>query len=349
MRLHHALAVALVWAFCAASGVMAHTTSTGLATLAIDGSELSWSITLTLAELESDAARLIERAADGDQPSAAKLAQQLKERVRFAAEDEACRPGRVRIQGSRLGDGRVTLQMAFSCPRAPGKLEVTDELTQLFGPHYRTIASLARPDGTREERVFDDQRSSALLDLARPPGDWAGFFALGVEHILTGWDHLLFLAALLVGSRGFWRVLGIVTAFTVAHSVTLSLAALGLVTLPAALVEPAIAASIVWIAAENLFAPGASARRWAVGFAFGLVHGFGFASALTEIGLAGWPLARALIGFNLGVEVGQAAAVVVVAPLFAWIAARHYAPRFARGFSALVALAGAFWFVERLL
>jgi len=118
---------------------------------------------------------------------------------------------------------------------------------------------------------------------------------------------------------------------------------------PASIVEPAIAASIVWVALENLFAPGAAARRWAVSLAFGLVHGFGFASALDQIGLSGWPLARALLSFNLGVEAGQAVAVLLLAPLFAWLARRAQARRFANALSILLALAGGAWFVERVL
>ena len=136
-----------------------------------------------------------------------------------------------------------------------------------------------------------DVRESTL-DLAHPgPQSWVGFVALGVEHVLTGWAHLMFIAALLLGVTGLWRVLAIVTAFTVAHSVTLALAVLELAVVPASFVEPAIAGSIVWVALENVLAPQASARRWAVALAFGLVHGFGFAGALAG---AGWFVERVL-------------------------------------------------------
>ena len=227
---------------------------------------------------------------------------------------------------------------------------MTDSLPEIFGEHYRSIVSVIGPDGARSERIFDKDARRAQFDLAAPGAEgWSGFLALGAGHILTGWDHLLFLAALLIGASGLWRVLGIVTAFTVAHSVTLALAVLQVVVIPAAIIEPAIAASIVWVALENLFAPGAASRRWAVSLAFGLVHGFGFAGALAQIGLSGWPLARALIGFNLGVEAGQAVAVLLFAPLFAWLARRTASRRYANALSLLLALAGAGWFVERLL
>jgi hypothetical protein len=332
------------------AGAAAHTTSTGLATVTVEGRAVTWRLTVALGELPEEPARLIARAADGDQASAARVADSLRQHLRVASASGACRSGRFQVQGSRGGDDRAALQVAFACAEAPRKLTLSDSLTEVFGDHYRSIVSVIGPDGTRSERVFEAGSREASFDLVQPGAEgWGSFVALGAEHILTGWDHLLFLAALLIGAAGLWRVLAIVTAFTVAHSVTLALAVLQVVVIPAAVIEPAIAASIVWVALENLFASRASARRWLVSLAFGLVHGFGFAGALSEIGLSGWPLARALIGFNLGVEAGQAAAVVLFAPLFAWLARRPQARRYASVLSALLALAGAGWFVERLL
>ena len=342
--------IAALFALGFSAGVAAHTTSTGLATVTVEGRAVTWRLTLPLGELPEQQARLIASAADGDQTSASRVADALKQHLRVAAGGESCRSGRVQVQGSRGGDDRVSLQVAFACADAPRKLTLNDSLAEFFGEHYRSIASVTGPDGTRSERIFDSGSRAASFDLAQPGAQgWSGFVALGVEHILTGWDHLLFLAALLIGAAGVWRVLAIVTAFTVAHSLTLALAVLQVVVVPAAVIEPMIAASIVWVALENLFAPRASARRWLVSLVFGLVHGFGFAGALAEIGLSGWPLARALVGFNLGVEAGQAAAVVVFAPLFAWLARQPQARRYASLVSVLLALVGAGWFVERLL
>ena len=174
-------------------------------------------------------------------------------------------------------------------------------------------------------------------------------FGLGVEHIIGGIDHLLFLLALLALARGLWQTLTIVTAFTVAHSITLSLAALGLVHVPARIVEPLIAASIVWVAVENLVAPAGVGRRWLIAAAFGLVHGLGFASALIELDLSRETLVRALIGFNVGVELGQLAFVAVVMPPLAWASRPGRLPRLPQILSAVVAVVGAVWLVERLL
>ena len=171
------------------------------------------------------------------------------------------------------------------------------------------------------------------------------YLRLGVEHIFTGYDHLSFLFGLLIvagasGLRGGARkVLSVVTAFTLAHSVTLIASALGLVTIPPRLVEPAIALSIAYIGVENLVNP--SMRwRWLVTFAFGLIHGFGFASVLREIGLPQHGLLLSLVSFNLGVEAGQLAVVVTVLPLLAALVRRDTPLRLTLGALAFTSIGG---------
>ena len=173
------------------------------------------------------------------------------------------------------------------------------------------------------------------------------FFGLGVEHIWTGYDHLLFLFGLLIAAPSLRAMLLIVTGFTVAHSITLSAAALGLFTLPPTIVEPAIAASIAYVGIENFWKP-APGRRVAITFLLGLIHGFGFAGMLAELGLPNDALALALVTFNGGVEVGQAVVVSVVLPLLLWL--RRY-PQWSKVSALLsvgVTLAGVYWFVERV-
>ena len=126
------------------------------------------------------------------------------------------------------------------------------------------------------------------------------FFLLGIEHILTGYDHLLFLLALILRGGNLWSLFKIITAFTIAHSITLALAALNIVMLPERLVEATIALSIAYVAAENLFMRKAVSHRWAVSFLFGLVHGFGFSNVLRELGLPKEGLLWSLLNFNLG-------------------------------------------------
>lgn len=173
----------------------------------------------------------------------------------------------------------------------------------------------------------------------------ARFLRLGVEHIFLGYDHLCFLLALLlVGRPG--ELVKIVTSFTVAHSLTLILAALEVVRLPARLVETGIAASIVWVAVENLRGVRPE-RRWPLAFGFGLVHGFGFANVLGEMDLPAAGLVRCLLAFNVGVELGQLALVLAALPFVLWLRRTPHERRVVVALSALLALFGAAWLVDR--
>jgi hydrogenase/urease accessory protein HupE len=173
------------------------------------------------------------------------------------------------------------------------------------------------------------------------------FFALGVHHIWTGYDHLLFLLAVLLAGGGLRRLAAIVTSFTIAHSITLGAAATGLVRLPVAPVEAAIAISIVVVAVENMLGRGAD-RRALVTFFFGLIHGFGFASVLAETALPAGEVVVPLLAFNLGVEAGQLAVVVVVVPVLGVALRSGHGGRLRLVLSALIAIAGAVWAFERI-
>lgn len=190
------------------------------------------------------------------------------------------------------------------------------------------------------------------------PSHWftaATYFKLGVEHILSGFDHLLFVLALLIITEGSWRLVKTVTAFTVAHSITLALATLGFVNVPSPPVEAVIALSIAFVAVEIVHVRQgrrslAARAPWLVAFAFGLLHGFGFAGALSEIGLPAGQIPVALLFFNLGVEVGQLVFVGTVLALVALIRVRRRSlpawldlvPPYAIGTLAM------FWVIERV-
>jgi hydrogenase/urease accessory protein HupE len=173
-------------------------------------------------------------------------------------------------------------------------------------------------------------------------------FRLGIQHILTGYDHLLFLLGLtLVGGR-LRPLLVMVTAFTVAHSITLGLAALDVWAPGPRVVEPAIALSICYVGIENWFVRDVR-RRWVITAPFGLVHGFGFAGALKEISLPTVDVPLALASFNLGVEAGQLAVLAVILPLVLWLGRRRWFPEAGvKTVSAAIAVAGLCWFVRRL-
>ena len=185
-----------------------------------------------------------------------------------------------------------------------------------------SAAALPPPPGEPGEPGEPASSDRQMQPPPRAPSR-ISFFLFGVEHIVTGYDHLLFLAALLLACTKFKEAAAIITCFTLAHSITLVLAALDIVRLPAELVEPAIALSIVYVACENLLGTPSLWRRAAITFFFGLIHGLGFASALRDIGLGSipggvvWPLLK----FNLGVEAGQLAVAAVLFPLL--LAARR--------------------------
>jgi hydrogenase/urease accessory protein HupE len=176
------------------------------------------------------------------------------------------------------------------------------------------------------------------------------FTASGVHHILIGPDHILFLIGLLLLGGRWTALLKIVSFFTIGHSITLSLAALNLVTPPPSLIEPAIALSIVFVGADNLVrGDGRDLRAW-VALAFGLVHGFGFANVLREFGLPREALGWSLFSFNVGVEIGQLGIVLVVATLLETVR-RHSSllgARVATAGSIVVIAAGSYWFVQRV-
>jgi len=186
---------------------------------------------------------------------------------------------------------------------------------------------------------------------AAPRGFWA-FLRLGVGRIWMGCDHLLFLLALLVVCRSFRSIAAILACFTLAHSLTLALATLNVVNLPGRIAGPAIAASLVFVGVENLLRRGAEPRgRWAVTFAFGLIHGFGFARVLRDVSVGaagGQGVALPLFAFNLGVETGLIAVASIVLPIV-WRLQKH--PGFLRrgvpALSAVVSAAGLYWFLGR--
>jgi hydrogenase/urease accessory protein HupE len=236
--------------------------------------------------------------------------------------------------------------------RAPGYLSVTAILFP-YDTAHQTFVNFYEGDALT---------SQAILDWSHPTleyfvGDRQGVLAVirkfvpaGIHHILIGPDHLLFLVGLLLLGGSIRRLLVVVSAFTVAHSITLSLAALNLVTPPSRLIEPAIALSIVYVGVDNLMVGrGRDVRAW-IAFAFGFIHGFGFASVLREMNLPSRALGWSLFSFNLGVEIGQLLVVVAVASALIALRSRSEAAgrRLAFAGSVAVILMGAFWFVQRI-
>lgn len=178
------------------------------------------------------------------------------------------------------------------------------------------------------------------------------FLKLGIEHILTGYDHLLFLFSLLIVTRSFWPAIKIITFFTIAHSITLALAGLNVVDIPSSIVEPLIAATIVYVGLENIIRADkvTTKQRCVLTFFFGLIHGFGFAGVLREMGISSIEtgILVPLFSFNLGVELGQITVAAIVLPLIWWLHEKEKISRFLVPVgSVLTCLAGGYWLLER--
>lgn len=288
-------------------------------------------------------------------------------RLEISGDGATCPPGPVSLLVDEHSDGSyAVLRFAAACTAPPDSVQIGYDLFFDLDPTHR---GLLRFDSGGDVRVAvlgpDDAEWSTAGAEASAWSTFLRFLGEGVWHIWIGYDHIAFLLLLLLpvvlvrGPAGWrpaqnarsvaWAVLGIVTAFTVAHSITLSLAALGVIALPAKPVEIAIAASVVAAGLYNLL-PRAIGRGWMIAFGFGLVHGFGFANVLADLGLEGSHLAVTLAAFNIGVELGQLAIVAVFLPVIFLLRRQTLYRRFIMpAGSLIVALVACYWLVERAL
>ena len=270
---------------------------------------------------------------------------------------------RMRLQGSEPLDLEWTyveplendeaMRLYFRAVGPPGGALTYDSDLFPYDPQHQTFVNVYEDDALAQQwivsagsgpRVFYRGNAAGALSVL------GTFVPSGIHHILIGPDHVLFLFGLLLFGGSARRLVAIVTAFTIGHSITLSLAALDLVSPPAWLIEPAIALTIVIVGADNLLrGEGKDLRMWLAGL-FGLIHGFGFAFVLREFGLPTEALGWSLFGFNLGVELGQLALVIPLALLLGalWRRRPKLARQIATGGSIVVIAGGSYWFIERV-
>ncbi len=297
----------------------------------------------------------------------AEIADYALSRLEVEADDRPCKLGVAGHLVDEHSDGvYAVVRFAGECPSGDMRaLTIGYRLLFELDPTHRGLLDLRHPGGTVTAVLSPERaRQAFVLGETSRWGQFVAYAREGIWHIWIGFDHILFLLALLLPAvlvpraRGwdsadrfapaFWDVLKVVTSFTVAHSITLSLAALSVIELPSRLVESLIALSVMLAALNNL-RPVVRGRRWIVAFVFGLVHGFGFASVLADLGLPRETLLLALVGFNLGVEAGQIVIVTAFLP-FAFRLRRGWVYRrmIFGGGSAIVALVAAVWLTERL-
>src|SRR5262245_4987196 len=288
-------------------------------------------------------------------------------RFGISAGGQPCPASRVEHQVDRHSDGTyAVLRFTAACPEKDGPLEAKYALFFDLNPLHRGLARLESRGETRSLIFSPEQPAQRLAVAARSAlGQFLDFAREGVWHIWIGFDHVLFLLSLLLPAvlmlqaghwvpvAGFRQAFGksfvIVTAFTLAHSLTLTLAALQVVTLPSRWVESAIAASVVVAALNNVY-PVVERRLWILAFLFGMIHGFGFASVLKDLGLPQDRLLLALVSFNLGVEAGQLAIVGALIPLaFALRQSWIYRRLTLSAGSVLIVLLACVWLAERAL
>ena len=363
--------VALLVAVLAGGAAQAHKPSDSYLAITVEGGQISGRWDIALRDLDF----AIGLDADGDgqitwgevRAQHGAIAAYAAARLQLQAGGVDCPLEVGSQQVDEHTDGAYTVMpLRFACPPggAPEVLALRYTLFADIDPQHRGLLNLRAGSLTRSA-LFGPQEAQQTFVLAEA-SRWKqllDYAREGIWHIWIGFDHILFLLSLLLPAVGVWTrrrwqpvasfapalwdVLRIVTAFTLAHSITLSLATLGWVSLPSRLVESSIAASVVLAALNNVW-PVFHGRRWVVAFAFGLIHGFGFATVLVDLGLPQGALAVALLGFNLGVEAGQLA-IVSAFLLLAYPLRRSafYRRAVLLGGSLLIAVVAAAWLVER--
>jgi len=275
----------------------------------------------------------------------------LGPRLRLQAEGHELQPEW--LQSETIEDRQsVRFHLRYPTAAAPGMISLF-ALMFPYDTNHQTFVNVYEGDTLTSQLILDRNHTQTEYFAGTRQGTLAvirKFIPAGIHHILIGPDHLLFLVGLLLLGGSIRRLTMVVTSFTIAHSITLSLAALNIFTPPARIIEPAIALSIVYVGADNLLAQGGRDVRAWIAFAFGFIHGFGFANVLREMELPGRALGWSLFSFNFGVEIGQLLVVVTVASAFAVLRARSEwaRRRLVYAGSILVIIAGAFWFIQRV-
>ncbi|MEO7112886.1 MAG: HupE/UreJ family protein, partial [Polyangiaceae bacterium] len=323
--------VVLVVALFSTHDASAHQAGLSRGEYTVHGGDIDVSIVFSNTEISASMASL-----DGDHDGRISmveldaehdaLTKKILDPLVLRADGDACK-GVLDDARIESADG-LSITAKYACSHAPAHLSIDVGFLENLSFTHRHLAEI-KIDSTVgnpaiepriEERVAIPANHVIEVDIAAAPGKkidrsvFGPLFKMGIEHILTGYDHLMFLFGLvLIGGRTR-SLIALVTAFTIAHSISLALATLGIFTPSPVFIEPAIALSIAYVGVENFFVKNAE-KRWRITFPFGLIHGFGFAGALREIALPHAQVPLALFAFNLGVEAGQLGVLALVLPI----------------------------------
>jgi len=334
--------------------VLAHKTSLTAAQISVSGREAVVELKVSAHDLavalgiQTDLITPVPRAAFEERLEP--LNRYLGERLSILAQNSPCPPQPPAVDFSLLPENLLLL-LVYDCPARIEQLKVNYLLFFDIDLTHRSLGRLILPGG-EEQFLFDRSLTGFELEVIQPPNrSWTEqfrrVFVLGVEHILMGYDHILFLLALLVVAKQFWQMVKVASAFTVAHSITLALAWYGIVDLPSRLVEGAIALSIAIVAIENIVRQ-RFGHRWVLAGIFGLIHGLGFYSVLRDLGLGQNDMALNLLAFNLGVEAGQLVIIVLFFVPIIWWSRQHWYRPSTRACSVAILLVASWWVIERV-
>jgi len=349
----------------------AHVASNSFLTMRVEGATIDG--TVELAVRDAEIAVGLDSNRDGKVSWAEVHAAQgtltvyLRQHLQLLADDARCTLRFGALQINERIDGNYLWQpFTAECPAQPQQLGVGYRLLDQEDPSHRGLLTLIA-NGTTQSAVLGGTQIIQRFDLAHPSlwPAFAEYFRVGVWHIWSGIDHLLFLLSLLLPAvllrrehrwqavpqavPALYNILKVVTAFTLAHSITLSLAAFDVIRLPSRLTESVIAGSIIIGALNNVF-PLVTEARWRIAFAFGLLHGFGFAAVLSDMGLPRGARLLSLVAFNLGVEAGQLAVVLAIMPIaYVLRASRFYQRAVMPWGSTAIAGLALVWFVQRAM
>lgn len=348
------------------SFLLAHAPGLSAVDLSILTNQIDVKVTFPVQDIEAFApmdtdldAEVSDLERNAAKPAIAKL---ITEQIRFNIDNQDLQPTSLGLVNFD-NQGNVQINFEYSVNPKEQIVLVSKFLSSLLPEgHQQYVTVRNQNNQIIAEKMLTKQDFKITILLANPVNNkqinhtvliaFVEFLKLGMEHILTGYDHLLFLFALLAVTHSFWPALKIITFFTIAHSITLACASLNIIDLPSRFVEPFIAATIVYVGLENVFRGDHPKGRHWLTFGFGLIHGFGFASVLKEMEISSGDsgILLPLLSFNLGIEIGQIAVASCVLPLIWQLNNKPLiAGKFLKVCSLLVSLMGCYWFLERTL
>ncbi|PFO01263.1 hypothetical protein COJ85_17680 [Bacillus sp. AFS076308] len=329
------------------SPAFAHTNnSEGFSTIEVNEKSLDYELKVDLEEL----GHALNKATDQKELIDQKILQHyINSHIKLYADSEL-------VEGSVLKTDIETIKerpfavinLAYNTNHKPEKLIVEYNMfMDDSDPSHANFATV-KMDGKQQEKILTFESREFEIGKISFLQNAKQFLVLGLKHIFTGYDHILFVISLLFGAKTIRHILSLVTAFTIAHSITLALATLDFVHLPTRFLESAIALSIIYVALMNIFNQDSKHQPW-LAFGFGLIHGFGFAGILSEMRLETNHMAASLVSFNLGIEIGQLLIVSLVFPIILWIKKLTLKPVkwVIPGTSAAILAFGLVWFIQR--